>query len=328
MLITQTISWPAVNWPSNATATQYTVLQVYLNTAVTNVVITSVTTTSAEVTYDDTIPVIFQIRPTSGSDPTTLTYGPECAVVVNGYVPCRAYLRQTIRQAIADQSNASGVTLNWSDDELNSNIQQALSELNILFPLESHTTITLVTSQRQYDLPTDFYLVKTCEYVTVDGKLHLYLKEKPFVGGESTATSYIGYPKLGILLSPLAGRFYPGHYDVYQNQLNLDWDAAGDGDVLNIRYAARRVFPIDDSSLMTGSSPEDLNLLSLRAQMLCWLRVEGQDARLSRWRTRDDGSQRADLPTLKHSMVIKQLYNELVNDRKELRPRVKRLVRR
>ena len=75
---------------------------------------------------------------------------------------------------------------------------------------------------------------------------------------------------------------------------------------------------------------EDLELLSLYAQMKCWIRVEGQDTRLSRWRSKEDagGGARDALPTAKMSTAIKKLYDQRLNDRRELRVRTLRLVRR
>lgn len=324
MQITQTISWPATTWPSTGNASQYSVLRLYPDATPT--VVSTVTTTSASLTFDDSAALVFQVRPSSGVDPS-LTYGPEVSVFVVGYVPCRAWLRQQVRAALADRADQAGTTINWPDDEINGYIQQSLAELNTLFPVDRDTTLPLVTSQRDYTLPDDFYLMRSVEYVTSNGKLHLYLKDKPFRAGESTATSYIGYPKLGIMLSPLAGRFYPGHFDVYEGQIHLDWDAAGDGDYIHLRYSGKRAFPSSDGEIMQVT-PEDMNLLSLRTQMFCWMRTEFQDSRLSRWRTREDGGRRDDMPTLRAYNDIKRLYNELVNDRRELRPRFRRLERR
>lgn len=331
MNITQLLTWPATNWPASSPATEYSVFQVYPNSSPT--VITTSSTTSASIAFNDSQNLVYQIRPSSSSGPT---YGPEIAVFVVGYVPCRAWLRQNVRQAIADRTDGANATINWPDDELNGYIQNALIELNVLFPIDADTTITLQPNStpgimqsgiRDYDLPADFFQARTIEYITVDGKLHLFLKEKPFKGGESTATSYLGYPKLGILLSPVAGRYYPGHYDIYENQVHIDWDPAGDGDYLKMRYAAKRPFPANDADIM-NVAPDDMALLSLRTQMACWLRIEGNDTRLSRWRTREDGGKRDDMPTVRHSLVIKGIYNEMVNDRRELRPKVRRLVRR
>src|SRR5450755_2514171 len=288
MLVTQTISWPAATWPSTSTATQYAIFQTYPTSSGTPIATTSGSVTSASITYDDTQASVFQIRPTNGTN-----YGSEVIAYVVGYVPCRGWLRQRVRYALADQANGS-TTVKWSDDEINGYVEEAINELSVIFPKEEDTTITLLSPQivggqqvgvRAYAMPIDCAQVRTVEYITIDGLVHLYLKEKPFRGGESTATTYLGYPKLGIMLQPMAGRFYPGHYDVYENTLFLDWDPAGNGDTLHIRYAGRYPIPTDDATLFTVQ-PEDLELLSLYTQMKCWMRVEGQDASLSRWRTK------------------------------------------
>jgi hypothetical protein len=331
MLISQTFSWPSANWPASSPSAQYAVFQTYPPPVGTPTPLQTVLTTSAELAYDDTVPQVYQIRPTDGT-----LYGPEVTAFVIGVVQCRAYIRQDVRFAIADQANATGITVNWTDSEINGYIHQGINELSVLFPKDADTTISMLppsivngmsVGTRQYALPTDCYSIRSIEYVDTTGRLHLYLKEKPFRGGESTATTYLGYPKLGIMLQPLAGRFYPGHYDQYEGSLFLDWDPSGDGDYVHIRYAARYPLPTDDATILPVQ-PEDIELISLYAQMKCWLRVESQDSRLSRWRTRDDGGRRDDLPTVKMSMVIKSLYDQRVNERHELRVRPLRLVRR
>jgi hypothetical protein len=333
MLISQLFSWPAVNWPSTSTASQYTVIQLYPTPQ--NNIATFSGATSYMLSFDESVPAIYQVRPTSGSEPS-LTYGPEAAVFVVGYVPCRAWLRQKIRMALSDRTDTVGTTINWPDSELNEYITEGINELNVLFPVEADTTISMLpptiiggqqVGTRDYTLPADYYSVFSVGYNTADGRLKMWLREKPFKGGESSATSILGYPKLGIMLSPQSGRFYPGHYEIYKGALHLDFDPAGDGDTVYIHYSGRRALPMGDADIL-ALTPEDMELVSLRTQMKSWLRVESQDTRLSRWRTREDGSKRDDMPTLKHSDVIKKLYNELVNDRRELRPRVFRLVRR
>jgi hypothetical protein len=338
MQISRQLTWQSTNWPGSSAATQYTLFQMYPGepTPVENVE----GTTSTLLTYDDTSAIVYQIRPSSG-DLDALTVGPELLTYVIGYVPCLGWLRQKVRMALADRADsASTVQLNWPDDEINTYVREALGELNVRFPIESNTQITLqgpsvdqrgnIVGTSNYALPEDFYLLKTVEYVSANGELHYYLREKTWKGGESTATSFYGYPKLGILFSPMmmAGRIYPGHYQVYENQVQLDWSPAGDGDYLNLNYLGRRPLPTGDADILQ-CTVEDMELLSLYTQMKCWLRVEVQDARLSRWRGNPEGSTRDGLPTVKHWIQIKQLYNERVNDRLELRPRSQlRLVRR
>src|SRR5579884_2924065 len=149
MQISQLLSWPATNWPTaSSPAAQYTVFQIYPGTIPTVVSGLSQVSgsTSATLTYDDSQNLAFQVRPSSGVLPSQ-TYGPETAVFVMGYVPCRAWLRQHVRQALADRQDGSLVTLKWPDDEINEYIHDALTELNILFPLEEDTTITLLPPQ-------------------------------------------------------------------------------------------------------------------------------------------------------------------------------------
>lgn len=334
MQITQSITWEAADWPSSSPSTQYTIYQVYPGTVT---ALQNVSTNSAQLTYDDAVASAFQVRPSSG-ELNALTVGPEVMVYTTGYVPCRGWLRQKVRKAMADRADStSNVQITWPDDEINEYINEGLGELNLMFPLQESTTITMLppavdshgyqVGVRNYNLPTDFYVLNTVEYVTNNGNLHLFLKEKPWRGGESTATSYLGYPKLGILLSPIAGRFYVGHYQVYENQLQLDFDPPGDGDYMNLNYLGRRSLPVNDGDIMSVTL-EDMELLSLYTQMKCWLRIEVQDARLSRWRGNPDGANRDGLPTVKHWLQIKQLYDQRVNDRRELRPRTRRLVRR
>lgn len=336
MQVTQPLSWPIVNWPqAGVAASQYTIFQVYPGSTT---ALQNVSTNSASISYDDTANVVFQVRPSSGNLPNP-TVGPEVMTYVVGFVPCRAWLRQKVRMAIADRADTGAdVTLSWPDDELNQYIQEAFGELNVTFPIENNTTITLspptvdtfgnMVGVRNYALPADFYLPQTVEFVTLDGRLHLFLKEKPWKGGESTATSYMGYPKLGIAINPIAGRFYPGHYYIFENQLWIDWDNSGTGDVLNVTYLGRRPLPVGDADLFQNTTLEDMELLSLYTQMKAWLRLESNDTRLSRWRGNPDGSNRDGMPTVKHSYMIKQLYDQRVNDRRETRPRVLRLVRR
>lgn len=329
MQISQAFSWPAANWPLGSAATQYAIFKIYpVPTPGTDGLVQTVTnTTTVSLTYDDTENLAYQVRPTDGVS----TYGPEISTFVIGVVPSRAWIRQNIRTSLADRANQVGVTINWDDNEINTYINEALHELSVLFPHDASTTITLLgpTSQggvRDYALPDDFYLMRSVEYVTGDDQFHLFLKEKPFRGGETTVTSYIGYAKLGIMLTPQSGRFYVGHYDIYEKQIHLDWAPDGDGDLLHIRYAARYPLITTDAQLLIVQ-PEDVELLSLRAQMKCWLRVEGADVRLSRWRSKEDGGRRDDLPTQKMSTMIKQLYDQIVHDRREMRVRVRRLVR-
>jgi hypothetical protein len=332
MQIQQLLSWPAMAWPGSTAASQYTVFQMVPTPAGP---IQNVTTNSALLTFDDTQVAVFQVRPSSG-DLSSLTLGPVVTTYVIGYYPCRAWLRQKVRIALADRADTGNNTsLLFPDDELNQDIQEAFGELNVTFPVERSTRIMLLpptvdfegnsVGTRTYPLPDDFFLVDTVEFVLQDGHLHLFLKEKPWKGGESDATSYLRYAKLGLLISPQQGRYFPGHFQVVQNQLQIDFDPTGTGEYLNVNYEGRRAFPPDDATPFDDVTPEDMELLSLYTQMKCWLRLEGNDTRLSRW---IENSKRDGMPTVKQSLIIKNLYDQRVNDRRETRPRVLRLVRR
>ena len=331
MQVTNQISWAAATWPAATAAAQYTVLQVYPGGPTP---LQNTTTTSATLTYDDTSATVYQVRPSSGLLSGPLTYGPETYVYVVNYVPCRAWLRNKVRAALAD-TDTGGAALNWSDDDLNGYVNESLTELNMLFPLEiGDTRITLLpptldgsgnsNGTRVYPLPTDFYLMRSVEYVTIDGIFRLFLKEKPYKGGETTATTIMGYPKLGIMLSPMSGRFYPGHFWCYAGQLHIDWDPAGDGDFLNLTYLGRRPYPVNDADILS-LMPEDIELMNIYCQMKAWFRVAGQDSRLSRW---TEGHKRDDQPILRQVDMLQKLYNQRLIDRRELRPVTRRLVRR
>jgi len=319
MQITQLLAWPVVNWPGTAAATQYTVTRMYP----TEQHVTDVATNSASISYDEAASLVFQIRPTSGTYPA-LTYGPEVLTYVNQYVACRAYIRQLVRKSLGDRSDKVKGSVLWPDDEIDSYIARAIVELNQLFPVEKSTTITLIQGQRNYPVPSDFAYARSVEFVSNAGNLHLYLKEKPFRGGESTATSYVGYSKLGAIASPLTGRFYPGHYYVYEQELWIDFDPTSSTNTITIKYAGNRPLPVSDAEVLAFEQP-DIELVSLRTQVFCWLRIESSDVKISRW---TEEKKRDDLPTARMSTEIQKMYNGAVIDRKEKRPVVRRLVRR
>src|SRR5467141_4088457 len=174
MQITQLLNWPAVNWPGNSAAAQYSIFRMYPGIPIE---LTTTNTNSASISYDDTAPIVFQIRPSSGTNPTE-TYGPEATTFVNGFVPCRAYIRQFCRKALADRADKAGVNVTWPDDELDTYIYNSITELNQLFPIELDETIPLVTRQRDYTMPDNLLYVRNVEYISLMGNLHLYLKEK------------------------------------------------------------------------------------------------------------------------------------------------------
>lgn len=326
MLVTTTLYYQAVKWPSTSNATLYAIF-VDGNTGTPDY---TSNTNSVSVSYDDTSPGhVYTIRPTDGAN-----YGPSQTVVVaNQPLNNRAWMRDQLRKRIADRTDTSNsVTPTVEDDELNSYINDAIRQYSLQFPLEKDYTVTLVAGgelagARDYAVPGDLVRITLVRYNQANSHLQMYLKEASFKGGETTATSWVGYPKLGILQPPIGGRYYPGHYDVWESNLHIDFDPIGNGDTLSIRYEALYPYPTDDITRVTV--PEvDMEMLLIRAEANAWRAIEGRDVLLSRWRTRDDGSRRDDMPTEKMSTRLFNAWEQWVKQRRTMRPHQFRLVRR
>lgn len=321
MQITNEISWNSVNWPATTAAIQYALFR---NQATTPEQTVSATSTS--VTYDDSQGVVFVVRPTDGTN-----YGPAQSIVLsNGPMPNRGWLRTYVRSAISDPTLNTTPTI--SDDGLNLYINDAIREYSTWFPLETERVIQLIAGgsqagARDYQLPADFLFEENVLYKQVDTKLQLYLKKMPFRGGETSATSWVGYPKLGIIQPPMGGRFYPGHYDLWEGAIHIDFDPRGNGDTLTVRYYASYPY-LNDDITPTLIPLKDFQYLALYVQYRAWVEIEGKDTRLSRWRGKEDGGRRDDMPTEKMSARMLQAWNDWISDRQNLRPRTYRLVRR
>jgi hypothetical protein len=335
MQITQTFSWQATNWPTTTSpATQYSVFAIY--PATTPIVVATVTTTSVTMTFDDSVPQAWQIRPSQTINDVT-TYGPELTVFTIGVVPCRAWLRANVRIALSDRTDqATNTKPTWPDDELNTYIQEMINEFSLLFPLDASTTIQLLPptivngvtqGTRSYPLPSNYYKIRQVEYIGVDQIQHLFLKYKPFIGGESTAMDYVGYPKLGILVVPVRGRYYAGNYDLFQGNIILDFDPVGTTDSLSLTYWAMHLIPQNDGDIL-DLLPQDLSIVSLGVQLKAWTSFLGQDTELSRWRDREDGSRRDDLPTIKQIAFMRTEYQNRIELRRQRMGRTFRLQRR
>lgn len=323
MNITQTITWNSVNWPASSAAIQYAI---FANQGTTPVQ-TVLNTTSASVSYDDSQGVTFVIRPTDGTN-----YGPAQTITLSNMpMPTRGWLRTYVRAAIADP-NLAGSTPTVSEDELNLYINDAIREYSTRFPMQQERVIQLLAGgsdagARDYQLPADFVYEETVLYKQIDTHLQLYLKRMPWKGGETSASTWVGYPKLGIIQPPMGGRFYPGHYDIYEGAIHIDFDPRGNGDTLTVRYCSTYPYLTDDVT-PTPIPLTDFQMLALYAQARAWMEIEGKDVRLSRWRTREDGSRRDDMPTEKMSTRMFNAWNQWINDRMNLRPQTRRLVRR
>lgn len=326
MIISTAITWQSVDWPVAGTpATEYAI---FLGSA-TNPLQT-VTDITATVTYDDTTTgAIFLIRPTDGT-----SYGPAQSVFVgNGPMNNRGWFRSYIRNAISDRIDTNpGNAPSIADNEIDGYLNDALRKYSGYFPRERTTTITLEAMKRDYPLPQDFMSTLALQYQPGDQRLKLWLREEPYKGGESTPTSYVGYPKLGIFQPAWGGRLYSGHFEVHDNDdgtktVTLDFDPSGESDTLILRYRAFYAFPTDDL-VSLGVPDDDLEGLSLYVQAKCWTQVEARDVLLSRFRSREDGSRRDDLPTEKMSTRMFNAWQTWVSERQSLHPRNIRIVRR
>lgn len=323
MLITDTITWLPINWPTETSAAS--TYAVFVNTAATPTTTAAATTTT--VTYDDSLITIFVIRPTDGTN-----YGPAQSVVRgNGQSPTRGWLRSFIRKRTTDRIDQGTTNVTVYDDEINEYVAQAVQDYSLRFPLQKTTTITLIeggfaAGARDYQLPSDFREAISVRYTNYTGLLQLWLKPLTFKGGETTAGTLVGYPKLGILVPPTGGRFYGGHYDLWNGSIHLDFDPRGDGDSLEVRYRASMPALTDDVTPIAIPN-EDLELLALFTESKVWEEIEGKDVNLSRWRSREDGGRRSDLPTEVMSQRIRKLYECKIQERLALHPKRYRLVR-
>lgn len=329
MQISSLISWTPVKWPGASNATHYAV---FVNGAATaTYLVTAPATGSAAVSqlvsYDDASGTVFTVRPTDNATPTP-NYGPATNIVISSQpLNNRAWLMSYVRKTMTDRIDAGtapAATPILSDDELRDYVNDALRNYSLHFPPKKTVVLTLVAAQRQYTLPTDFKSVVQARYDRVVGNFTLYLTEMPYKGGESTASSWIGFPKLGILQSPYAGRFYNGHYEIVDGQLSIDFDPAGDGDTITLHYEALLALPTSETAPL-GVPDDDLELLALYAEGKAWKTIEGRDANLSRFTDRT--GRRDDLPTERMSTRLFNAYQQLLKERRTLRPSVLRLVR-
>lgn len=327
MIVTTNLIWQSVNWPSSAAAIQYAI---FVGSNSTPAYTTTNSATETTVSYDDALPgTVFVIRPTDGTN-----YGPSQTVVIaNSPLNNRAWVRSYLRKKISDRvDQTAGQIPTVTDDELNDYINDALRNYSLQFPVEKDYTITLVAGgelagARDYALPTDFQKMVQVRYNQANSHLQMYLKEASFKGGETTATSWVGYPKLGILQPPIGGRYYPGHYDIYENAIHIDFDPLGNGDTLSLRYEGSYAYPLDD--LTTLPTPEtDLEMICLYAEAKTWLEIEAKDVLLSRWPDANHKGRRDDMPTERYSTRLFNAWQQLVKDRRTLRPRQFRLERR
>jgi hypothetical protein len=331
MNISTVIGWQPVNWPSTTPSTEYAV---FLDAATSPSQTVTGSAIEASVTFDDASGHVFVIRPTDGMG----GYGPAQAVVV-GNLPQnnRAWMRDYVRKAIGDRTDAVGLTTTpkVSDDELNAYINDAVRLYRDYFPAQNQTNPPLagVYQQRTYTLPADFVRPLEVLYTGNGGQLQFYLVDEPYKAGESTVNSFVGFPKLGWWTTLSRGRLFAGHFQIQPGvnpgdlaTLLVDFDPR-DGDTFTVTYVRQPTFPTSDLSTL-DIRIEDLEMLSLYVQAKAWTQIEANDVSLSRWRTKADGGRRDDLPTEKMSTRMYNAWDVWVKSRRALRPKARRIVRR
>lgn len=328
MQISTLIQWQVVKWPNATTnAAQYAIFQ---DAATMPVTVVSGGATSTLVSYDEAASgTVFTIRPTDGAAPTPLYGPPQTVVFANQPLNHRAWVRSRVRKSMADRTDqAAGTIPTVSDDELNDYLNDAIRNYSQHFPLEKSLAIPLEDMLRDYPLPGDWQRAATVRYDFNDGtNTQQYLKEEPFKGGESGPTSWTGMTKLGIVTMPFSGRYYAGHYDVWDNKLHLDFDPTGNSGVLTIRYKGDHLYPTSDLQVLDVPN-QDIELLLLYIEAIAWREIEGKDVRLSRWERGQSGNaKRDDLPTEKMSTRLFNAWNQAIRTRLSLRPKSYRLVR-
>lgn len=323
MQINQSISWQSVDWPLDQPAQYYAL---FLGDAPTPSQV--VAATMATVPVDDSGAAIWLIRPCdAASNPTS--FGPAQAVVAGtGQIPARAWLRDYVRKRLTDRTAAG--TVKFQDDVLNDLIHNALRDYSLRFPIDRSATIALATDGtpfgiRSYQMPDDVRVITRVAYVTRDGRTTVELAELPWKGGETSATSLLGAPLVGLQSVPSNARFYGNHYTVWQGSIRLDFRPHGDGDTLIIEYKGLIPLPTSDAAFLPVALDE-LEIVALFTEVAAWEILEGADVALSRWRTRDDG-RRDDLPTDKMSKYMRRVLEDKLREKRTLRPRRIRLVR-
>ena len=332
MIVSTAITFQVIPWPSTESANNYLVYNGSNPSPVaqiTNAAANEATSASATISYDDAVAgTIFIIRPVDDVN-TPTQYGPSQSVVI-GTMKNRGWLRSYVRKSMGDRADNSN-TPTLSDDELNDFINDAIRDYSMKFPVQKDNEITLTTgntvTDRVYPLPADVYEIVQVQYHRPDNTMDYYLKPMDWKGGETGTTNFVGFAKFGIWQSPLGGRYFPGNYYVWEGKLNIDFDPRGDGDTLKVRYKALYTLPLDDVTTLLIPD-EDMELIQLYTLAQAWKEMESKDTLLSRWRTKDDGGRRDDMPTEKMSTRLFNAYQQKLKERLTLRLRHGRLVRR
>lgn len=286
-----------IDWQPVSTAVSYLVSELD-NTGETT--LGSTTDTEYDVVVDDTQDAAFLVRAWDGeyySQPVTVVY--EAPVTLGT-------LRNQIRTELKDTVSGK---YKWTDTELSQYLKDALQDYEKHFPKPGETTLTLEEGTLSYALPSGLKRITRVCYHAQSGDI--YLKAKPFKGGETSSGRDTLYWKLGVLIAPGRARPYQGHYELKNNEIALDFAPLAD-ETLTIEYAGDYALPVFDTIRLDIPS-EDLELLKLYAKGLAMVRIETQDANLSRWK--EDG-RRDDNPIVLSSNRYFNAYNQKIKEKK------------
>lgn len=207
----------------------------------------------------------------------------------------------------------------WARTEIIQYIQDAIRDYTKLFPKTRTLEIDLTEDVREYTLPPQVITVQRVEYVNSDSNSY-FLKYLPWAAGQSDISSATSsYWKLGVVLvMGSASREYCGHYDVRDDVLSIDFDPDPD-ESLKIRCTWRFTIPPFEAAKLDVPE-EDLELLKLYSCGKAMVRIEMQDANLSRW---TEGQRRDDNPVVPSANRYFNAYNQMVKD-KQNKPRTLR----
>jgi hypothetical protein len=330
MLISDNIYWLVANWPTPGTAAStYAVFAGASPTPISG--LSAVGNTQALVTYDDTVGQLFLVRPTQTVLSVT-TYGPAQAIAVGPLsLTTRGSIRSYVRKAMSDRTDTGDDATRQpkvADGEINEYLNDAIRRYSLLFPRQSLWNVPIQQAVRSYPIPADFLKVQEAKYTATNaGSYIYYLKEEPYSPGETTADSFVGITKLGILTQVQSGRYYRGHYWVENGQLTIDFDP-DITDQLAITYAALHMQPTDDTTTLDVLEPV-VEGLTLYVQAKGWLQIESSDVSLSRWdRGASGNARRDDMPTEKMSTRMFNAWTQWLETQRSARPRAMRLYRR
>jgi len=270
-------------------------------------------------TIDDGADAVFLIRAFDGANydsPLTIVYS---------HTPTLTDLRARVRRDLRDLGTgvAPNLKFKWTDDEIDGYLRDAIGDYGEHFPKPGSLTIECVAGHKTYRLPAEVRGLDSVEYVAEAGNA-LYLTHRPFRGGESTGSGGAHpYWKLGISSEVYRRtRRHTGSYDFRDGAIELDFSPAL-GASLRVEYRGRYLSP-PNGFVRLDVPVDDHELLVLYACGKATVRVEGQDANLSRWD--ETTGRRDDNPLTPLTNRYFNAYNQKIKERQS-RPRVLRVTR-